>query len=146
MTSLQYYSVVRIFSGSADFNVLLNLASNVISLKSAFTATVLKMFSGFCWKLFSPLTIASWDLWSKNCIPEQKLLQGRVAQSVTCLATDAFTETSHADRGTIYLKRIKLDFRSKAWADLGSGAEAKIQGRWFEPHLASLRCVLDKTH
>ena len=44
------------------------------------------------------------------------------------------------------MKRIELDFRSKAWADLGSGAEAKIQGRWFEPHLASLRCVLDKTH
>ena len=32
------------------------------------------------------------------------------------------------------MKRIKRDFRSKAWVDFGSGAEAKMQGRGFKPH------------
>ena len=41
-------TVVRIFRGSADFSVFLDLVSSVIFLKSAFTATVFEMFSGFC--------------------------------------------------------------------------------------------------
>ena len=39
--------MVRIFSGSADFSVFLDLASNVIPLKSVFTETIFELFSGF---------------------------------------------------------------------------------------------------